>query len=112
MGTREAERQHNLPAELTSFIGREQDLAELRGLLRERRLLTLTGAGGVGKTRLALELARAGADDYDRGAWLVELADLTHPALVVDAVESALHVPEVPGQPMLETLVASLRDQE
>ena len=76
----------NLPLATTSLIGRERDLAEVARLLGETRLLTLTGAGGCGKTRLALEAARAAADAYPDGVWLVELAALADPALVPQAV--------------------------
>src|SRR5579859_3527624 len=67
---------HNLPASLTSFVGREGELAHLLNRLADARLLTLTGVGGCGKTRLALELARAVLDRYPDGVWLVELGPL------------------------------------
>ena len=66
----------NLPAQLTSFVGRESELAEVRALVAQSRLVTLTGVGGVGKTRLALEVAVAVRDRFDDGVWLVELAPL------------------------------------
>jgi len=67
-------RRHNLPAQLTSFIGRERDVVEIGGLLEAHRLVTLTGVGGCGKTRLALAVANVRLDDFDDGVWLVELA--------------------------------------
>jgi predicted ATPase/DNA-binding SARP family transcriptional activator len=73
---------HNLPVQLTSFVGRERELAELRGQLHRSRLLTLTGTGGAGKTRLALEVAAERLRDYHDGVWLVELASLADPGLV------------------------------
>ncbi len=79
---------HNLPVQLTSFVGRERELAELRGQLHRSRLLTLTGPGGAGKTRLALEVAAERLHDYDDGVWLVELAALADPGLV--AQETAM----------------------
>ena len=94
---------HNLPAELTSFVGRERELEELRSLLREGRLLTLTGAGGSGKTRLALRVARQEVVNYPDGVWLVELAPLADPALVETSLAAALGVRQQSG-PMIDAL--------
>jgi predicted ATPase len=94
-----------LPEASTNFVGRRQEVLEVQRLLGTTRLLTLTGAGGVGKTRLALQVAR----DAPPGAVLVELAALADPALVPQAVASALGVAEQPGQPLLQTLLAALR---
>jgi predicted ATPase/DNA-binding CsgD family transcriptional regulator len=99
---------HNLPLAVTSFIGRQHELTETARLLGTTRLLTLTGSGGVGKTRLALEAARAALGDYPDGAWLVELAALTDPALVPLAVARALGMPEQPRRPLMATLAAWL----
>jgi non-specific serine/threonine protein kinase len=99
----------NLPAALTSFVGREREVVEVRRLLGTTRLLTLTGTGGVGKTRLALEVARAVAGEYPDGLWLVELATLVDPALVSPTVVLTLGVREEPGHPILDTLVAAVR---
>src|SRR5438876_5238593 len=99
----------NLPVQLTSFIGREQELAELLRLLPTTRLLTLTGSGGTGKTRLSLELAAAVLDDYRDGVWLVELAPLSDPALVTVAIASTLGVHQEQGRPLLSTLTDWLR---
>lgn len=82
----------NLPAPLTSFVGRDQDLAALKDLLAANRLVTVTGPGGTGKTRMALRLAEELAPGYPDGAWLCELAPLADPALVGDAVAQALAV--------------------
>jgi predicted ATPase/DNA-binding SARP family transcriptional activator len=81
---------NNLPRQLTSFIGRERELAEAAALLRNSRLLTLTGAGGCGKTRLALELAGQRAGDFADGVWPVELAALGEPELIGPAIAQAL----------------------
>ena len=90
---------HNLPAERTSFVGREEQMAEVERLLAMTGLLTLTGAGGSGKTRFALEVARRLAGAYRDGAWLVELAPLSEPELVERAVAGALGVREQSGRP-------------
>jgi predicted ATPase len=82
--------QPELPSQLTSFVGRERELAEAATLLRGSRLLTLTGAGGCGKTRLALELAGQRLDDFSDGVWLVELAALGEPELLGPAIAQAL----------------------
>jgi predicted ATPase/DNA-binding SARP family transcriptional activator/DNA-binding CsgD family transcriptional regulator len=100
---------HNLPAPRTSFVGREQEMVEIRRELAMTRLLTLTGAGGSGKTRLALEVARDLVGAYPDGVWLVELAPLSEPELVAQEVAATLEVPERPGQPLAATLVAALR---
>ncbi|MGE0543220.1 MAG: tetratricopeptide repeat protein [Dehalococcoidia bacterium] len=99
----------NLPEPVTSFVGREQERAEVARLLRATRLLTLAGTGGCGKTRLALETARSIAGDYAAGAWLVELASVTDPALIASAVAGSLSVREEPGRAIRETLIDYLR---
>jgi len=99
----------NLPVQLTSFIGREQERTEVLRLLGGTRLLTLTGTGGVGKTRLALQVAAGLLDHYPQGVWLVELAPLADPALVPGAVLGVLGVPEQLGRPPGETLAEALR---
>ena len=88
----EARPAHKLPAALSSFVGRAGELAALADLLARHRLVTLTGPGGVGKTRLALELAGRSADRFPDGAWLVELAPLAEPELVPQAVADSLGV--------------------
>src|SRR3954468_19786871 len=100
---RRAAPSHNLPLQLTSFVGREQALTALQHLLATTRLLTLTGAPGVGKTRLALQLAGEALEPYADGVWLVELAPLADPALVPQAVAAVLGVREQPGQPVAAT---------
>src|SRR5258705_3369472 len=85
---------HNLPYQLTSFVGREQEIAQLGELAAANRLVTLTGAGGAGKTRLAIEVARRSIDAFPDGVWLVELAALSDPRLVPQAVAKALALTE------------------
>lgn len=102
---------HNLPCALTSFIGREQEKDELTELLVGTRLLTLTGVGGCGKTRLALEVGRLVYDRYPEGVWLVDLATITDPDLVPQAIATIVSVPESPGQSALATLSTVLKSR-
>jgi predicted ATPase/DNA-binding winged helix-turn-helix (wHTH) protein len=99
----------NLPLETSSFIGRERELAELRGRLRERALVTLVGAGGVGKTRIALKLAESLLDDFPDGVFLLELAPLTGDSRVAEALCRLLGVPATGDRPAEEVAVAMLR---
>ena len=110
-GTRE---RHNLPLHRTRLIGRERDVAAVRQavLEREGHLVTLTGAGGCGKTRLALQAGRDLVETFEDGVWLVELAPLVDPLLVPQAVARALEVTEQPGRPILETLLAKLQSRQ
>lgn len=101
-------RPHNLPIQLSSFVGRETEMAEAARLLRTTRLLTLTGAGGAGKTRLALQTAAEQMDDYPSGVFLVELAPLAEPPLLVHAVAQVLGVRETPGRPLTDALIKHL----
>lgn len=94
----------NLPGQLSSFIGREEELAGVNRLLSKTRLLTLTGSGGVGKTRLALQAAADALDAYPDGVWWVELAPLADPLLVPQAVAAALGVRDSPGRPLTTVL--------
>src|SRR6266702_2359088 len=102
--TRASKLKHNLPYQLTSFVGREQEIAQLEELVTENRLVTLTGAGGAGKTRLAIEVAGRLVEAFPDGVWLVELAALSDPRLVPQAVAQALEVKEQPTRPVIETL--------
>jgi serine/threonine-protein kinase PknK len=95
---------NNLPAERTRFIGREKELAECERLLKEGRLLTLTGIGGCGKTRLALKLAESLLSDHPDGVWFVDLAPLTAEERVVGSVAAPLGVREAAGKDLLELL--------
>jgi predicted ATPase/class 3 adenylate cyclase/tetratricopeptide (TPR) repeat protein len=112
---------NNLPLQTTRFIGREEALARLGALLggsstdagagSEARLVTLTGMGGCGKTRLALQVAADLLEEYPDGVWFVDLAALADPALVPDSVAAVVGVREEPGRPLMETLAESLRDR-
>jgi non-specific serine/threonine protein kinase len=98
----------NLPVALTSFVGRLAELEEVSRLVRGSRLLTLTGAGGCGKSRLAVQVASNLVESFPDGAWMVELAPLEEPALVIPRVAASLGVREEPGRPLLETLRRAL----
>ncbi len=99
----------NLPKQITRFIGRQVELADAAAQLAAgHRLLTLTGSGGCGKTRLALQVAAGAVDDYPDGAWLVELAALSEPHLVAQAVASVLDVRDEPGRDLLDVLAEAL----
>ena len=101
----EAARLPPLPVDASSFVGRDHELVELKALLRGTRLLTLAGAGGVGKTRLAMELARAAETLYPGGAALVELGSLADAGLVPDVIAAGLDVRAMPGQELIDALV-------
>jgi predicted ATPase/DNA-binding XRE family transcriptional regulator len=101
-----------LPVALTSFVGREREIAEIDVLLESARLITLTGVGGCGKTRLALEVARQVSARFADGVVLVELASVAAAALVPQAVASTLGIREVPTQPLLATLGATLKSRQ
>ena len=102
---------NNLPVQLTTFVGRESEMGEVKQLLATTRLLTLTGAGGCGKTRLALEVAASLVDEYADGAWLVELASRSDPASLAQAVTTALGIREQPSRTVLATLLDHLRSK-
>jgi len=105
----EARLRSNLPRQLTSFIGRDREIDEVKRLLPTTALLTLHGPGGCGKTRLAFQVAADLIEQYADGVWGAELAALSDPGLVPKAVATALAVPEQPGRPLTETLKDSLR---
>jgi predicted ATPase/class 3 adenylate cyclase len=105
-------RPNNLPAQLTSFVGRDDEIAEVRELLQRSRLVTLTGAGGSGKTRLALRLAADVLTEFDDGAFFVDLSSVVDPALVPSAIAHALGCNEVPGSAMEDVVREHLRDRE
>ncbi len=99
----------NLPVQLTSFVGRDAELTQLRELLAQNRVVTLTGAGGVGKTRLAIQVAAQLAGEFSDGVWYVDLAPITDPELVAVTVARALGLPDQPGRSTMDTLLRFLR---
>jgi predicted ATPase/DNA-binding CsgD family transcriptional regulator len=101
-----------VPQEPNSFVGRERELTELRQLVGETRALTLTGPGGIGKTRLALRLLAEMADEFPGGTWFVELGDVRQPDQVVSRVAAAIGIAEEPGRALLETLADALRPRQ
>jgi len=103
---------NNLPQQVTSFIGREQELAEVASLLGKTRLLTLLGPGGIGKTRLSLQVAADAMDAFPDGVWFVELAPLTDAQRVPQAVASVLGVKEEAGRPVIEALLKHVKDRQ
>jgi predicted ATPase/DNA-binding SARP family transcriptional activator len=108
-GQRQGPARPNLPLQLTSFVGREQEIARVKQLLRDNRLLTLTGTGGIGKTRLGLQVAAEVLAQYPGGVWLVELAPLTDPELLPRTIATTLGVRQEPGRTLLSTLDEYLR---
>ena len=102
---------NNLPQQATRFIGRERELAELNRLLARTRLLTLTGSGGCGKTRLSLHVAADSLERFPDGAWLLELALLADPGLVAQTMATVLGLKEEPGKPIVQTLTEHLKDK-
>ncbi len=102
---------NNLAQQVTSFVGRKRELDEVRALLRNTRLLTLSGAGGIGKTRLSQQLAADVLDDFPDGVWFVELAALADPRLVPQSVAFVLGVKEEAGHPVVEALDKFVKDR-
>jgi predicted ATPase/class 3 adenylate cyclase len=98
----------NLRPQTTSFIGRESEVAEVQAAVKAHRLVTLTGVGGVGKTRLALEVAARLVDEYPDGVWFFELAAVTDPAAVPDGVAAVLGITQQPGKSVSESVAAAL----
>ncbi len=103
---------NNLPEQLTSFVGRERELTEATELLRRTRLLTLLGMGGLGKTRLSLQIAADVLDDYPDGIWFLDLAPIRDPSLIPNAAAQVLAVREEPGKPITQTLGAHLKSRK
>jgi predicted ATPase/class 3 adenylate cyclase len=100
---------NNLPQQITTFVGREREIAEAKQLLAQSRLVTLLGMGGLGKTRLSLQIAADELDACPDGAWFVDLAPIRDPSLVPSVCASVLGVQEEPGTPLVRTLSAHLR---
>jgi predicted ATPase len=103
---------HNLPAKLTSFIGRVSEIGDIAGLVRKRRLVTLVGSGGVGKTRCALQVAANTTNTFTDGVWLVELAPIADASLVASTIAHALGVPLLPNRAPLETVAGYLKHKK
>jgi predicted ATPase/DNA-binding CsgD family transcriptional regulator len=103
---------HNLPTQFTSFIGRDREIAEVKYLLETSRLLTLTGMGGIGKTRLALQVASDMFHDFADGVYFVDLAPINDPTLVPKTIAAIFDVFEHPREPLLDTLKRALRGRE
>ena len=106
---RSLETPNNLPKHLTSFIGREREIEEAKELLSRRRLLTLLGFGGVGKTRLGLQIADDVLESHRDGVWLVDLAPIRDPSIVASEAAKVLGVREEPGRPLMATLCEHLK---
>jgi non-specific serine/threonine protein kinase len=104
------ERHHNVPSEVTSFVGREQELIDIPTRLHRARLMTLTGVGGSGKTRLAIEVAKRSVDEYPGGVWLVEFAQVTDAALVPHRVAAAVGVRETADRSVSDALADALHN--
>ena len=102
---------HNIPAFLTKFVGRERELEELISLLSTYRLVTITGVGGAGKTRLSLEAALRSLEDFPDGVWQVNLTPLRSSDLIVRALADALEVTEEPGRPVLDSVISRLQSK-
>lgn len=102
----------NIPLQLTSFFGREQETAEIKELLHTARLLTFTGPGGVGKTRLAVQVVNELRDQYRDGVWLVDLSSLRDPAFIPRAVAQVLGIREERGRPLIDSLRDYLRSRQ
>jgi predicted ATPase/DNA-binding SARP family transcriptional activator len=105
-------RNNNLPRRLSSFVGREHVLGEIKPLIEKSRLVTLLGTGGVGKTRCAIQAGTELLDRYADGVWLAELSLISDPSLVVYAVARTLSVQESPNQPLLDSVVACLKRRQ
>jgi predicted ATPase/class 3 adenylate cyclase len=103
---------HNLPAQLTSFIGRESQIAEAKQLLANTRLLSLTGPGGTGKTRLSLQIAQDRLSSFNDGVWFVELAPLTDPSLIPNTMATLFGLRELPNMPILNIVTDYLRAKQ
>jgi predicted ATPase/DNA-binding SARP family transcriptional activator len=105
-------RSHNLPVQLSSFVGREREVRQIERLLQGARALTLTGPGGTGKTRLAIEAASTEIGTYRDGVWLVELAAVSEPALVIQAIADVFDIREWQAEPYVELVAEHLVDRQ
>jgi predicted ATPase/DNA-binding CsgD family transcriptional regulator len=103
---------NHLPAQLTSYVGRKKEISDITQLLTSSRLVVLTGAGGTGKTRLAIQVAESLSDVYRHGIWLVELASLNDPALLADAIARVLKLPTNSETPLSEIIKRYLSNKQ
>ena len=110
--TAKTDASHNLPARLTSFVGRQTEMHELRQLVAGNRLVTLTGAGGAGKTRLAVEVTAEVAEQFPDGVWYIDLAPITDPLVVAATTARTLGLPDQPGRSTIETVLTFLGDRK
>ena len=103
---------NNLPLQLTSFVGREKEIADIKGLLNSARLITLTGSGGTGKTRLSQEVGAEELSSFANGVWLIELAPLSDPAQIIPALAQVFGLQELPFNPLANLVLDYLRDKK
>ena len=103
---------NNLPAQLTSFIGREKEIVEIKSALNESRLVTLTGSGGTGKTRLSIEVGTQLLSNFSNGVWLIELAPLSDESQIIPALAQAFGLQELPFNPLASLVTDYLRDKK
>jgi predicted ATPase/class 3 adenylate cyclase len=103
---------NNLPLQLTSFIGRQNEVEEIRTLIAENRMVTLTGSGGTGKTRLSIEVGRQELELFANGVWLVELAALSDSAQIIPALAQVFNLHELPTDPLANLVLDYLRDKK
>jgi predicted ATPase/DNA-binding SARP family transcriptional activator len=106
-----SEPMHNLPSQLSNFIGREKEIDQVADLLRKHRLVTLAGAGGIGKTRLSLQVGQKLLNEYPDGVWFIALDSLSDPDLVPQTIASVFELHEAPGRPVLDILTSALRQK-
>ncbi len=104
-------KKHNLPISTTSFVGREKEMKEVRDLFQKSRLITLTGAGGCGKTRLAREIASTLIEEFKDGVWFVNLSPITNPEFIAKSIAEVLSIKEEPDKPIIETLINKISDK-
>ena len=110
--SKEAAAKHNLPAQLTTFIGRVKEMQTVKDLISEHRLVTLTGAGGCGKTRLSIEVASLLVPAFKEGVWFVSLASISSESRVLREISEALAIKEVPDQSLMDTIIETVKEQK
>ena len=103
---------NNLPTQLTSFVGREKEIAEIKAMLTSARLVTLTGSGGTGKTRLSIEIGAQELASFANGVWFIELAPLSDPAQIIPALAQAFGLQELPQKPLADTVTDYVREKK